>query len=93
MPSGCEDLFPFRLEARVRRIPHRHDQFVGARLHRGRDVDRERIVTTHVLANLLAVDPHRALPVDRTEVEQQPLVVAERPVPRTIADTTVAARD
>src|SRR5439155_12072313 len=68
------NLLAARLATLIRRVPHRHEQFLLASLLQSvRDIKREGVVAAAVLANLVVVDPHACLPIDGPEVQQQAL--------------------
>ena len=69
--AGLAHLLAARLRAGVGRVPDRHDHLLlAAGLERVGDVEAEGVVAAAVLADLLAVDPDRRLPVHRAEVQQ-----------------------
>ena len=70
---------------------HSHNELVASGLNNARDIGVEAIVPAAVGHNLLAVDPHRGVPVHSPKVQQRvgaaaacKRVVEKRPVPAVV---------
>ena len=73
-----ERLLAAGVAAVVRRVIYLHLQSVlSGAVHQCRNVEREGVVAAFVLAGLLAVHRHHALPVHGLEVQQHPLALGQ----------------
>src|SRR5262245_49539413 len=66
-----EHLLSARLKSAVRRVPNRDDELILFLAEDVGDVESKRLVPAAVLAYLLSVHPHDAVPIDGAKVKQQ----------------------
>ena len=89
-PTGIHNLLSTRLEVIVSRVRYLYHQSIGSTLEVRSDIEPEMSVASGVAADLDIVDIDISSPVDRVEVEHQPLSLPRRrdgkgcPIPKGI---------
>ena len=70
--ARLQGLLAAALFSLIRVVPDKNLQFIGAGLHKLRDVKRKREITVSVAPDFMAVPVHRAALIHRAEVKEEP---------------------